>query len=126
MRKSRNLSQEELASRVPNTTQSMIARYENPDYGKFSLSTLIAIASAFDVGLLVRFVPYSEMVERVADLSPEALDADSYDQNGGLLQQRKVTAESPELLDPNNASTNPYQGIVIDQGPEASSGDNAH
>ena len=41
----------------------MISRYENPDYGKYSISTLLELAAAFDVALAVRFVPFSELVE---------------------------------------------------------------
>jgi transcriptional regulator with XRE-family HTH domain len=43
--------------------QSRISASENPGEVNFSLETLIRIASAFRVGLQVRFVPYSEMLD---------------------------------------------------------------
>ena len=77
LRNARQWSQEELGARV-GTSQSVIARLENPDYGKASLSTLAKFASAYDVGLLVRFVSLSELLDRTRDLSPERLDAPSF------------------------------------------------
>ena len=77
LRNARQWSQEELAARV-GTSQSVIARLENPDYGKFSLSTLAKFASAYDVGLLVRFVSFSELLDRTRDLSPERLNVPSF------------------------------------------------
>ncbi len=41
----------------------MISRYENPDYGRYLISTLLDLAAAFDVALVVHFAPFSELVE---------------------------------------------------------------
>jgi len=46
--------------------QNAISRLESPDYGKATLTTLKRIASAFDVGLVVRFVPFTEFVDWVS------------------------------------------------------------
>jgi transcriptional regulator with XRE-family HTH domain len=43
--------------------QSMVSRLENPDYGKYSVSTLLNLANVFDVGLVVRFAPFSEVLD---------------------------------------------------------------
>jgi hypothetical protein len=48
------------------SAQESISLWEKPGYGRLTLSTLIRLASAFDVGLMVRFVPYSELVDRAA------------------------------------------------------------
>ncbi len=77
LRNARHWSQEELGERG-DMSQSGIARLENPDYGKFSLTTLLKFASAFDVALLVQFVSFSELLDRTRDLSPEGLNAPSY------------------------------------------------
>jgi transcriptional regulator with XRE-family HTH domain len=64
MRASRGWSQEELARRT-GMNQNMIYRLENPSYGKPTISTLKRIAAAFDVALVVRFLPFSRLVDWV-------------------------------------------------------------
>jgi transcriptional regulator with XRE-family HTH domain len=59
------LSQEQLAAEV-GMTQNAISRLESPDYGKPTLTTLRRLAAAFDVGLIVRFVPFSELGDWVS------------------------------------------------------------
>ena len=77
MRDARGWNQAELGKKA-GKLQSNISRIEDPDYGRVSLQTLIDVAEAFDVGLLVRFVSFSELLEQTADLSLEALNAPSY------------------------------------------------
>jgi transcriptional regulator with XRE-family HTH domain len=55
-------SQEQLAVEV-GMNQNAISRLESPDYGKPTLTTLKRLASAFDVALVVRFVPFSELMD---------------------------------------------------------------
>jgi transcriptional regulator with XRE-family HTH domain len=59
--------------------QSNISRWENPTYGKFNLSTLIEIASVFDVALSVRFVGFEELLISLSDLRPQTLAVPSYE-----------------------------------------------
>jgi transcriptional regulator with XRE-family HTH domain len=64
LRKARGWEQRDLARELGNPNlQPMISRYENPDYGRYSISTLLDLAAAFDVALVVRFAPFSELVE---------------------------------------------------------------
>ncbi|MFZ2162504.1 MAG: helix-turn-helix transcriptional regulator [Sideroxyarcus sp.] len=79
LRTQRGLSQKELALKLGKTQQSAIARLEDPSYGKFSLSTLEELSAAFDVALLVKFVPYSRLLEETDDLSPAAISAESFE-----------------------------------------------
>jgi transcriptional regulator with XRE-family HTH domain len=83
MRKDRGLTQGELA-KLTETKQSAISRMENPDYGQFNLETLKNLASAFDVALMVRFVPFSELATRAAKLSPGDINIQPYDKDHGL------------------------------------------
>lgn len=73
-RKSRGLTQGDLAQRL-GTQQSAVSRLEDPEYGSYSLDTLVALANIFDCALSVRFVPYSVLAAQSEDLSPEALVA---------------------------------------------------
>jgi transcriptional regulator with XRE-family HTH domain len=85
MRDLEELSQEELSRRV-RMTQNAISRLENPKYGRATISTLKRLAAALDVALIVRFVPFSQLVDWVSGtpfvdkgLSPEALAVPSFD-----------------------------------------------
>lgn len=84
MRDRENWSQEQLAERV-GMNQNAISRLENPFYGKATLTTLKRLATAFDVGLVVRFVPFGELVDWVsstprvnAGLSTEGFNVPSF------------------------------------------------
>jgi transcriptional regulator with XRE-family HTH domain len=74
----RRWSQAELAERS-GKRQSVISRLENPDYGKLSLQTLLEIACAFDLPLLVQFVEWEDWLTRMANVSPGGLQKCSFD-----------------------------------------------
>lgn len=57
--------------------RNVISRLEDPNYGQFSFQTLREIASAFNVALLVKFVPFSKLLQEYEDVSSEALVAPS-------------------------------------------------
>ena len=79
MRLGREWEQKEVAALLGNAKlQPMISRYENPDYGKYSVTTLLELAKAFDVALVVRFVPFSELVRWDIHKSSETLQPPSY------------------------------------------------
>lgn len=77
LRKREALSQKDFGEKL-GTSQNVVSRYENPDYGRFSLKTLQRLASAFDVALVVKFAPFSELRRLSKDRSPEALAVPSY------------------------------------------------
>jgi len=58
-------SQERLAAEV-GMNQNAISRLESPEYGRPTITTLKRLASAMDVGLVVHFVPFSQMVDWVS------------------------------------------------------------
>ena len=68
MRKARNWTQSELASRC-DMKQSRISALEDPDVDNVEIGTLQRLASAFDVALSVRFVPFSEIARRSTSLA---------------------------------------------------------
>lgn len=70
-------NQEQLGKKT-GKAQPTIAQLENPDYGRFSLDSLKRLANAFDVALMVRFVPFSELVDWTVGLTPECLTPPSF------------------------------------------------
>jgi hypothetical protein len=68
-------------------TPNNLTRLEDPAYGKQTLSSLKRIASALDVALVVRFVPFSQYVQWLSGtpyfdegLRPEALAVPSFEE----------------------------------------------
>jgi len=78
LREKRGWSQKKLAE-VLGKPQSVLSRIEDPDYGKLSVQTLLEVAAALDVALLVQFASFPEFVERMEDVSPEGLNRPSFD-----------------------------------------------
>lgn len=66
------LSQEQFAQKT-GKKQSVISRLENPEKSLPSVQTLIDIAAANDVALVVRFVSYPEFLAYSSSMSPEDL-----------------------------------------------------
>jgi transcriptional regulator with XRE-family HTH domain len=65
MRDREKLSQEQLAE-IAGMNQNAISRLENPFYGRPTITTLKRIAAVLDVALVVRFVPFSRLVDWVS------------------------------------------------------------
>ena len=116
-RKHRNLSQKALGELI-GSKQNVISRYEDTAYGNFNISTLLKIANALDVGLQVKFVPFSRLIGDANAWSPESCVVKSFDdevadhtQNGGFnvrtIAATKITtsgtqinAKVPQTVDP--------------------------
>jgi len=94
--KKRNWTQEELADRA-GMKQERISTCENPNYGNFSLRTLKQLASAFDVALVVRFAPFSELVEWETNMSSECLEVRSFEEEDYFKEKNEKRSEV-ELL----------------------------
>lgn len=94
-------SQTALGEQV-DTPQSVVSNWEKPNYGKYSLRTLKKLANAFGVGLLVRFVPFSELVDWTANVTPARLAPLSF-QEEDAKKEAAVISKIGGLL-------RPYQG----------------
>lgn len=79
IRSQRGLTQRELAELI-SSKQSVISRYEDASYGKLSVSTLVDIANAFDVGLEVKFVPFSRLIGERNNWSQEKAVTPSFEE----------------------------------------------
>ena len=69
LRAKRQLTQAELAE-LAGTTQTVISRIENNGASNLSVKTLLKLAEAFDVALVVRFEPIDRFIKWVDDFSP--------------------------------------------------------
>jgi transcriptional regulator with XRE-family HTH domain len=78
--KGREWTQKKLGIRT-GMAQETISRIEDPNYGKLTLKTLKRLASAFDVALMVRFVPFSVLVNWESSLTSASLEAASFDKD---------------------------------------------
>lgn len=78
LRKARGWTQTQLAERC-GIPQARISHIEQPGRDPLSLRTLHRLASAFDVGLLVQFVSFSELVHREAAFNPETYRVTSFE-----------------------------------------------
>lgn len=79
MRVQRGWTQEALADKL-GTTQNTVSRLENPKTGKPTIKTLLRIAQAFDVGLLVRFVPFGFYGEVIEAMDSTHVEVPSYEE----------------------------------------------
>lgn len=77
MREARDMKQSDLAT-LSEKSQSNIARLEDPDYGKFTIQTLLDMADAFDVWLSIEFVSFKEGLRRSEDKTFSGLNAKSF------------------------------------------------
>ncbi len=94
LRESNNLSQSDLAEKT-GTHQSAISRLENTDYGRMSVQTLIDLATAMDVALVVKFASYEDFLSQHSDVRPSALSAESfsetYERCANSTNQREIS-----------------------------------
>jgi transcriptional regulator with XRE-family HTH domain len=76
LREQREWSQDDLA-KATKKSRTTITRLENPNNDQLTLNTLLELASAFDVALLIKFVPFSRLLKEYEDVSSQALSAQS-------------------------------------------------
>ena len=95
LREKHGWTQAELGERA-GMLQEAISRAERPDYRGTRISTLGKLASAFDVALIVRLAPFSELADWVAQLSEASFEPPSFTEENAT---RQVTSRpSPELV----------------------------
>ena len=92
LREKNGWTQGQLAERA-GSKQETICQWENPNYGRYTLTTLKGLATAFDVGLIVKFAPFSEVIEWNANLTPERLAPPSYAEERQAQQERASLAQ---------------------------------
>ena len=90
LRKSRdNMTQSALAEKAE-MSQPRISEIESPGERKLNIETLLRLASAFDVAVEIRFVPFSELVDRSETFDPENFEVPSFKEEIKKLEQEPM------------------------------------
>jgi transcriptional regulator with XRE-family HTH domain len=97
LRQREGLSQDELAKEL-GTSQNAVSRMESTDYGKHSVSTLRKAASYFDVGLIVRFAPISEIAGWTMNLTGREVEIPTFENDTGLIDRIPAASAFPERV----------------------------
>ncbi len=74
--------------------QSVISRLEQTSYGKLSVKTLLDLASAFGVGLQIRFIGFGELLDDRENASPTTLTVPSFDEDTRLNEIAEQAIEN--------------------------------
>ena len=83
LREQRGWSQQELGEKV-GMAQAWVSTLEDPSYGKYTIATLLRLASAFDVGLDIDFKPFSAILDMALTLTPASFDVASFAEDPGF------------------------------------------
>lgn len=96
MRDERDLSQEVLGTMMsPPMKQESVWRLEKPEKSNLTIGTLLRVASALDVALVVRFVPFSELIDTTPWVSPRSTSVPEYSKDARLKEKRGASEEAP-------------------------------
>jgi transcriptional regulator with XRE-family HTH domain len=116
LREKKGWTQEELAART-GKKQETISQWENPDYGSYTLNSLKSLASAFDVALIVKYAPFSELVDWTVNLSPSRLAPLSFEEERATVALATVsTAQVPTVTTVVSVGIDPFQQYVVSSG----------
>jgi transcriptional regulator with XRE-family HTH domain len=102
LRKERDWLQGDLATAM-DKPQSTVSRYEDLEYGKYTLESLFELSDAFDLGLIVEFVTYPEFLMRTSNLTEHNLKAASY----SAAQLEFISRSHTQLAHVHDAITSP-------------------
>jgi hypothetical protein len=79
--------------------QPRISAMESPGETKFNLETLRRLASAFDVALIVKFVPFSELVGWSETFNPDTFVIPSFDAERAELVRASAPVSIPNIAE---------------------------
>lgn len=94
LREHRQWSQQELGDAAEGMKQAQVSRLENPDYSGATINSLKRLANAFDLGLVVSFVRFSEFVDWITTQSPLRLVPPNYDEEQKQMSFARFTGDS--------------------------------
>lgn len=80
LRENKNWTQAELGQRA-GTSQNVISRFEDPDYGKMSLQSLLQIAEAFDLPIWIDIPEWDDWLALTSEVPSRATTRTAFDVN---------------------------------------------
>jgi transcriptional regulator with XRE-family HTH domain len=109
LRAAKGWTQTELAEHA-GMKQSRISALEDPNYENIEVGTLRRLASAFDVAVTVRFIPFSDLAYWAATLSEDKLVVPKFDEDelGGQIPLPQPNAAASAMV----AFTTPLQQFI--------------
>jgi transcriptional regulator with XRE-family HTH domain len=114
LRDRQKLTQTELAELLGDKRkQPLISEWENPNYGKYTLGTLKDLAKAFDVGLLVRFVPFNTLVDWTMDLTSDIIAPPNFSEDNAAAAFRVTSYPMKDIVLDANQLNNLWSGQPI-------------
>jgi transcriptional regulator with XRE-family HTH domain len=114
LRLRREMKQAELGAEAE-MKQGRISSLERIGIASFSIGTLIRLASAFRVGLIVKFVPMSEMLSWENDFAPDDFDVTPLEHDEAFLLPENTESKrnmSPGLCDAMLRGQNNYVDVI--------------
>ncbi len=103
LRKSMGLTQKEMAKKI-GKPQSVVSRLENEEYGKVSVQTLLDVAHAVDVALLVQFVSYPDFLARMRDKSVDGMVPETVSHSIKRMDREFAAEATLQMLNRNPAT----------------------
>lgn len=97
-REARGWTQEFFAKKMgEGVRQTTVSRLEDPSYGRYSVSTLFKVASAFDVALSMRLMSFSRFLMENSSKTPSALFAKSFEDDDVASPRAYVIVSQEQL-----------------------------
>jgi len=79
--------------------QSRISMFETPGAANITLDTISKIAAALKTGVIIRFVPFSEMLRWENSFSPDTFDVTRLDKDEAFLNPTSISSiENTRML----------------------------
>ena len=97
MREKREWSQGQLAD-MANMLQPRISAMEKAGHGSPNIETLLRLAAAFDIGLVVKFAPFSELVSWGDKFSPDTFNVPSIENDMALESGTSGASTNANLI----------------------------
>jgi hypothetical protein len=106
--------------------QTAISRLESPNYGKPTITTLKRMARVYDVGLDVRFVPFSLLIDRMSKtprmdmgLTSDSVDVPSFEEEeeqcvfGSVVSAGPISVRQVEVRNVCAAPARSWNALVF-------------
>jgi transcriptional regulator with XRE-family HTH domain len=103
LRESREWTQPQLAEKA-SMSQPRISEIERPGERKLNLETLLRLASAFDVALEVRFVPFSQLVDDDDQVNLDDFYVAPFDEDIASVERREEKMKSVLVMGAHKAA----------------------